>query len=49
MLGGYESIYNNKPTFGLAKAMKSVPATRKYKSANDRLNKKMLNRVAEGI
>ena len=38
--GGFESVYNNMPLFGLAKAMKSVPAKGKYKSANDRLNHK---------
>ena len=38
--GSFESVYNNMPRFGLAKAMNCVPATGKYKSANDRLNNK---------
>ena len=36
--GSYESVYNNMPKFGLAKAMSCVPATGKYQSANDRIN-----------
>ncbi len=36
--GRFESIYHNMPTFGLAKAMNSVPAIGKYKSASDRLH-----------
>ena len=38
--GTYESIYNNMPVFGLAKAMSCVPATGKNKTANGRLNQK---------
>jgi len=38
--GSFESVYNNMPKFGLAKAMNSVPATGNKKSANDRLNHK---------
>ncbi len=38
--GSFESIYNNMPKFGLAKAMNCVPATGNYKSAKDRLNRK---------
>jgi len=38
--GSFESVYNNMPTFGLAKAMSSVPATGNRKSANDRLKYK---------
>jgi hypothetical protein len=34
----FESVYNNMPRFGLAKAMDCVPATGKYKTAKDRLN-----------
>ena len=36
--GSFESVYNNMPRFGLAKAMNCVPAKGKYKSANDRIN-----------
>ena len=36
--GSFESVYNNMPRFGLAKAMDCVPAKGKYKSANDRIN-----------
>ena len=39
-LGAFESVYNNMPKFGLAKAMNSVPAVGKYKTANDRINQK---------
>jgi len=38
--GKFESVYNNMPTFGLAKATNCVPAVGKYKSANDRINSK---------
>jgi len=38
--GSFESVYNNMPKFGLAKAMNCVPATGNKKSANDRLNHK---------
>ena len=38
--GSFETVYNNMPTFGLAKAMKCVPVTANYKSANSRLNHK---------
>ncbi len=38
--GSYESVYNNMPKFGLAKAMNCVPATGKYQSANERINYK---------
>ena len=38
--GNFESIYNNMPIFGLAKAMNCIPATGKNKSAHDRLNHK---------
>jgi len=38
--GNFETIYNNMPKFGLAKAMNSMPITEKYKSANDRLKNK---------
>jgi hypothetical protein len=34
----FESVYNNMPRFGLAKAMDCVPATGKYKTAKDRLS-----------
>lgn len=37
--GSYESVYNNMPLFGLAKATKSVPAVGKYKSAKGRINR----------
>jgi len=36
--GGYECVYNNMPSFGLSKAMGSIPATGKYKSASSRIN-----------
>lgn len=36
----YECIYNNMPAFGLAKAMKIVPAKGKYKSARERVKAK---------
>ncbi len=39
-LGSYECVYNNMPSFGLAKAMGSFPATGKYKSASSRINQK---------
>lgn len=38
--GSFESVYNNMPKFGLAKAMNSVSATGKHRTANDRLNHK---------
>ena len=38
--GKFETVYNNMPKFGLAKAMNCVPATGNNKSANDRLNNK---------
>jgi hypothetical protein len=38
--GKFESVYNNMPTFGLAKAMNSVPAINAYKTANGRINRK---------
>ena len=38
--GKFETVYNNMPKFGLAKAMSCVPATGNNKSANDRLNNK---------
>ena len=37
--GKYESVYNNMPKFGLAKAMIAVPAKGHYKSARDRLSR----------
>ena len=36
--GSYESVYNNMPKFGLAKAMSCVPATGAYQSASQRIN-----------
>ncbi|MCK5872372.1 MAG: DUF4188 domain-containing protein [Methylococcales bacterium] len=36
--GSYESVYNNMPKFGLAKATTCVPATGKYQTANERIN-----------
>ncbi len=36
----FESIYNNMPIFGLAKAMNAVPAKGKYKTASDRIHNK---------
>lgn len=36
--GAFESVYNNMPIFGLAKAMGCVPAVGKYKAAGDRMN-----------
>jgi hypothetical protein len=38
--GCYESIYNNMPQFGLAKAMKCVPIANNNQSATDRINNK---------
>jgi hypothetical protein len=38
--GSYESVYNNMPRFGLAKATSCIPATGKYQSANDRIKHK---------
>ena len=38
--GSYESVYNNMPKFGLAKAMDCVAATGKRQSASDRINLK---------
>ena len=38
--GSYESVYNNMPKFGLAKAMDCLPATGKRQSASDRINRK---------
>lgn len=38
--GCFESIYNNMPVFGLAKAMSCVPAINEYKKANDRIKVK---------
>lgn len=35
--GEYESIYNNMPPFGLAKATKTVPIAAKYDSARERI------------
>ncbi|PCH61704.1 MAG: transcriptional regulator [SAR86 cluster bacterium] len=35
--GSCESVYNNMPMFGLAKATNCVPATGKYQSASDRI------------
>ena len=35
--GEYESIYNNMPPFGLAKATKAVPVSAKSDSARDRI------------
>ena len=35
--GHYETVYNNMPMFGLAKATSSVPATGRRSSAADRL------------
>jgi len=35
--GSYETVYNNMPLFGLAKATKCVPANGKYKSARTRI------------
>lgn len=37
--GKCESVYNNMPLFGLAKAKGHISATGKYKNATDRLNK----------
>lgn len=36
--GGYESVYNNMPRFGLGKAGQMVPATGHYHHAKDRLH-----------
>ena len=41
--GAFESVYNNMPTFGLAKATNCVPAVSRYKTANDRINNKIHN------
>ena len=38
--GSFESVYNNMPKFGLAKAMNSVSATGKLRTANERLKRK---------
>ena len=38
--GTFESVYNNMPTFGLAKAMDCVPAINTYATANGRINHK---------
>ena len=38
--GNFETVYNNMPKFGLAKAMSCVPATGNNKSAKNRLNNK---------
>ena len=35
--GTFESVYNNMPVFGLAKATRSVPAIGKYKDARSRV------------
>jgi len=36
--GKYESVYNNMPLFGLAKATRCVPAVGKFQSASDRIS-----------
>lgn len=36
--GQYESVYNNMPAFGLAKATKIVPASGRRQSAADRMS-----------
>ena len=41
--GAFESVYNNMPAFGLAKATNCVPAVGRYKTANDRINHKTHN------
>ena len=38
--GAYETVYNNMPLFGLAKATQMVPAVGKWESAAGRLNVK---------
>jgi hypothetical protein len=39
--GEYESIYNNMPPFGLAKATKAVQIATKYDSARERVAAKV--------
>lgn len=39
--GAYETVYNNMPLFGLAKATRMVPAVGKRESAAGRLNVKV--------
>lgn len=41
--GCFETVYNNMPEFGLAKAMRCVPATGHYNTAKTRLNQTSLN------
>ena len=38
--GDYECIYNNMPSFGLAKATRSVPASGGLESARDRMERR---------
>ena len=40
--GDYECIYNNMPSFGLAKATRSVPARGDFESARGRIARKIL-------
>lgn len=42
--GAFESVYNNMPAFGLAKATNCVPAVGRYKTANDRIKHKTHNK-----
>jgi len=44
-IGNYESIYGNMPLYGLGKALKLIPVTKRQNSAHKRLNSTEVNKT----